>query len=106
MQVVPLSPLDLGLAALLVALLALLSLRMRLDLAGQIVIAAVRTTIQLLLVGLVLRTVFAQVNPLWIGLMALVMLLAAGHEVMGRQKRRFAGWWGFGVGTVSMFVSS
>ena len=38
--------------------------------------------------------------------MALVMLLAAGHEVMGRQKRRFAGWWGFGVGTVSMFVSS
>jgi putative ABC transport system permease protein len=106
MHVVPLSPLDLGLAALLVALLALLSLRMRLDLAGQIVIAAVRTTIQLLLVGLVLRTVFAQVNPLWIGLMALVMLLAAGHEVMGRQKRRFAGWWGFGVGTVSMFVSS
>jgi putative ABC transport system permease protein len=38
--------------------------------------------------------------------MALVMLLAAGREVMGRQKRRFAGWWGFGVGTVSMFVSS
>jgi putative ABC transport system permease protein len=79
---------------------------MRLDLAGQIVIAAVRTTVQLLLVGLVLKTVFAHVNPLWIGLMALVMLLAAGHEVMGRQKRRFAGWWGFGVGTVSMFVSS
>jgi putative ABC transport system permease protein len=106
MHVVPLSPLDLGLAALLVALLALLSLRMRLDLAGQIVIAAVRTTVQLLLVGLVLKTVFAHVNLLWIGLMALVMLLAAGREVMGRQKRRFAGWWGFGVGTVSMFVSS
>jgi len=106
MHVVPLSPLDLGLAALLVVLLALLSLRLRLNLAGQIVIAAARTTVQLLLVGLVLKTVFAHVDLLWIGLMALVMLLAAGREVMGRQKRRFAGWWGFGVGTVSMFVSS
>ncbi len=34
------------------------------------------------------------------------MLLAAGREVMARQKRRLKGWWGFGVGTSSMFVSS
>ncbi|MGB8720932.1 MAG: iron export ABC transporter permease subunit FetB [Desulfobacterales bacterium] len=106
MHVVPLTPVDLGLAALLVVALALLSLRMRLNLAGQIVTAAVRTTVQLLLVGLVLKTLFAHVSLPWISLMALVMLLAAGREVMGRQTRRFAGWWGFGVGTVSMLVSS
>ncbi|MDY6974130.1 MAG: ABC transporter permease, partial [Thermodesulfobacteriota bacterium] len=35
-----------------------------------------------------------------------VMLLAAGREVWGRQQRRFSGWWGFGVGALSMFISS
>jgi putative ABC transport system permease protein len=34
------------------------------------------------------------------------MLTVAGREVMVRQRRRFVGWWGFGVGTLSMFVSS
>jgi len=38
--------------------------------------------------------------------MAAVMLLAAAREVMARQRRRFSGGWGFGVGAVSMFVSS
>lgn len=106
MHVIPLTPTDLGVAALLVIVLALLTVRMKLNLAGQIVIAAVRTTVQLLLVGLVLKAVFARVSLPWISLMALVMLLAAGREVMGRQTRRFSGWWGFGVGTLSMVVSS
>jgi putative ABC transport system permease protein len=35
-----------------------------------------------------------------------VMLTVAGREVMVRQQRCFVGWWGFGVGTLSMFVSS
>ena len=39
-------------------------------------------------------------------LIASVMLLAAGREVMARQKRPLKGGWGFGVGTLSMFVSS
>jgi len=34
------------------------------------------------------------------------MLLVAGREVMARQKRRFRGWWGYALGTVSMFLSS
>jgi putative ABC transport system permease protein len=34
------------------------------------------------------------------------MLLFAGREVMARQQRRFTGWWGYGLGTVAMFVSS
>jgi putative ABC transport system permease protein len=38
--------------------------------------------------------------------MAAVMLMAAGREVMSRQKRKFTGGWGFGVGTLSMFLSS
>jgi putative ABC transport system permease protein len=101
-----LSPTDLGLAALLVLLLALVSRRMGLGLGGQFVVAALRTTVQLSLVGLVLKIVFASVHPLFMAGMALVMLLAAAREVMARQKRRFAGWWGFGMGASAMFVSS
>ena len=35
-----------------------------------------------------------------------ITLTAAGREVMARQTRRFTGGWGFGLGTLSMFVSS
>lgn len=106
MQVVPLSPWDLVAASLLVVALALLSLHLKLGFSGQLIIAALRTTVQLLLVGLVLRALFANVHLGWLALMAIVMLTAAGWEVMGRQKRKFSGWWGFGVGTLSMFLSS
>ena len=103
---ISLSPLDLSIAALLVLALAVVSRRMKLNLSGMIVVAALRTTVQLGLVGLVLKAVFAALHPLWMALMAAVMLLAAAREVMARQQRRFAGGWGFGLGAVSMFVSS
>lgn len=106
MGVIPLTPMDMVLAATLVAALALLSFRLHLGLAKQLLVAGLRTTIQLLLVGLVLKALFDHVHLLWLGLMAVVMLSVAGREVMGRQRRRFHGWWGFGVGSISMFVSS
>ncbi len=106
MSVIHLSMADLGLAALLVLLLAALSFVLRLQLQRQILISAARTTIQLLLIGLVLKSLFASSSPLWITLMALVMLAVAGREVMQRQKRPFRGAWGYGLGTLSMFVSS
>lgn len=101
-----LGPLDLSIAAALILALAGLSIRMRLGVARSLLIASARTTVQLLLVGLVLRAIFAEERLVWIGLMALVMLAAAGREVMARQERRLGGWWGFGVGTSSMFLSS
>ncbi len=106
MSVIHLSMADLGLAALLVLLLAALSFVLRLQLQRQILISAARTTIQLLLIGLVLKSLFASSSPFWIALMALVMLAVAGREVMQRQKRPFRGAWGYGLGTLSMFVSS
>jgi len=106
MQVISLAPLDLTLAALLVLVLALLAWRMRLGLAKPVAVAACRTTLQLVLIGLVLKALFAHVTLAWVSLMALFMLLAAGWEVMARQRRRFMGWWGFGVGSTSMFISS
>jgi putative ABC transport system permease protein len=93
-------------AAVLVLLLSILSLRMQLGLSRQIIIAALRTTIQLMLIGFVLKALFAHVHLGWMTLMAMIMLFVAGYEVRARQKHHFTGWWGFGLGTMSMFISS
>jgi putative ABC transport system permease protein len=106
MGVIALTPIDLGITAILVLLLAAMSMILRLGIEWQLIIAALRTTIQLLLIGMVLKTVFGYAELHWIGLITLAMLLIAGREVMLRQQHRLAGWWGFGVGTLSMFVST
>ncbi len=103
---IELSALDLSLAALLILALAGLSLRLGLGIEQRLLVSAARTTIQLLLIGLVLKLLFDNVHFLWVAAMAAVMITAAGREVMARQKRRFTGGWGFGLGTLSMFVSS
>ncbi len=104
--IIELSVLDLSIAASLVILLAALSFRLRLGVSKQILIAALRTVIQLVLIGYLLRVLFTTVNLLWISLIAFVMLSIAGYEVMQRQHHRFIGWWGFGMGSIAMFVSS
>lgn len=106
MSVIALTPLDLALAALLVVLLALLSWRLRLEMERRLLIAALRTTVQLLLIGLVLKVLFDNAQWWWVSLIALVMLAVAGREVMVRQQRRFSGWRGYSLGTGAMFISS
>lgn len=106
MNMIVLSWWDVTVAALLVIVLACLSFWQRLALEKQILIAAVRTVIQLALVGLVLKVIFDDARLVWVVLMAAVMLAVAGYETMARQKRRLRGWWAYGIGTVSLFASS
>ena len=106
MNLVVLTSRDLAIAAVLVLMMALLSWRLHLGVQRQIVVAAARTVVQLLLIGLVLKALFAHVHWLWMLLLAMVMLLAAGREVMARQRYRLRGAWGYGVGTGAMFLSS
>ncbi|MBU1701298.1 MAG: iron export ABC transporter permease subunit FetB [Candidatus Eisenbacteria bacterium] len=106
MNVISLSAVDLSVAALLILGLAGLSAWIRLGVGRQILIAALRTTVQLLLIGWVLKALFAHIHLGWVALMALIMLAAAGREVVSRQKRPLAGWRGYGVGSSSMFISS
>ncbi len=106
MDVIDLAWWQLALASGLVLLLAGCTAAARLGVGKSLVIAAVRTTVQLALIGLVLEALFAASRLHWVALMALVMLLVAGREVMARQKRRLLGGWAFGIGTVSMFISS
>lgn len=106
MTFISLTPMDLALASVLVIALAVLSYASSLKLTRQVLVSALRTTVQLLLVGFVLRALFANESLLWLTGIALVMLLVAGREVLARQDRPLAGLWGFSVGAVSMFVSS
>ena len=106
MSVIPLSYLDLLAAAGLVLVLAGLSLRMALGITGDLLVAALRTGVQLLLVGLVLRALFANAHLGWVTLIAIAMLLVAGREVWARQKHPARGVQGFALGTGAMFVSS
>ncbi len=106
MSVIPLSFIDLGVAAIFVLILALLSYLLKLKIGNRMVISAVRMTLQLLLIGLILRQLF-QNYTVWLVLgLALVMILIAGREIIGRQKIRTRGIFGYGVGVISMFISS
>lgn len=103
---IALSVFDLSIAAMVVIAAAILTEFLRLRLAPTLLIAALRTVVQLLLIGLVLKMLFGHVHLGWVALLAVLMLTVAGREVTVRQHRRLRGWWGFGVGTVSMFLSS
>ncbi|MCB1899435.1 ABC transporter permease [Cognatazoarcus halotolerans] len=106
MQLIDLAWWQLALAAALVVALAVCTLLARLDIGKTLLVAALRTVVQLSLIGLVLEALFSVAALPWIALMALVMLLMAGREVTARQKRRLGGGWAFGIGTLSMFVSA
>jgi len=101
----PLDYSDLGLAAILIILNAVLFMWLRLKLERQLVIATLRMLVQLSLLGLVLKVLFEHASPIFTGLAALVMILFAGYEVLSRQQRRLAGWWSYGVGTASILFA-
>jgi len=105
-SIMTLSPFDLALSATLLVLLAALTILLQLGLWKNILVAGLRTTLQLSLIGFVLKWIFAQSNFFLILFMAVLMLLAAGREAASRQKRRFKGVWGFSFGATAMFLSS
>jgi putative ABC transport system permease protein len=88
MTTVQLDILDLSTAALLVLLDAGISIALRLSVHRQILVAAVRMVIQLLIVGLILRYVFASISPVATLAVVAFMFAAAANEVAIRPKRR------------------
>ena len=96
--------LDVGIAALLLAINGAVSIALRLGLEKSLAVATVRMIVQLSLVGLVLRFVFAETSLLWTLGVALVMLGVAAYEVAARQTPRFTGWMtqGLGGGVVAL----
>lgn len=103
---IELSSLDLLIASGLVLALAGLTLWQRLGLTRTLLVSAIRTTVQLSLVGFILKALFEAEWKGWLIPVVAIMLAVAGYEVMRRTKRRFTGWWGYGIGTTSMLISS
>ena len=83
-----------------------LSFLLNLGVGRSLLVASLRATAQLLLVGLILKYVFASSNPWLVLAVAMVMVLLAANEVRSRQKKRFAGVWGVGVGACATMVST
>lgn len=90
-SVAPLSPFDLVIATGLVVAAGLVSLGLRLGLEKRLAVAAVRTVVQLLLVGYILRFVFDLNHPAPVIAIMLVMTFIAGHAAVQRVTRRFPG---------------
>jgi putative ABC transport system permease protein len=104
MSYVQLSGVDLALAALLLVVNGGISLAFHLGLAVSFGIAAVRMAVQLAAVGFVLNFIFAQTSPLWTMLIALVMVLVAGYELVQRQERHLRSWLVYGLGNATLLL--
>lgn len=85
---------DVAVAAGLILINGAISLALRLGLERRLLIAAVRTVVQLLLIGLILKWVFAQAHATVIVALMLVMSSIAGIAAVQRTERRYPGvWW-------------
>jgi putative ABC transport system permease protein len=93
-----------ALAALLILLNGAISLALKLDLERRLLLAAVRTTGQLLLVGLVLQWVFSISRWYVVLALMLAMTLIAGLSAVRRTEHRHPGIWL--NATISMWASS
>jgi len=87
----PLGPWQIAAASLLVVVAGAISVVLRLGVERRLALASVRTVVQLILIGYVLRWVFA-VNRLdvFVALLA-VMVFFAGHAAVQRSSRRYRG---------------
>ena len=106
MDVIKLQALDLVIASLLVLLSAGISFALRLNLQRQVLWAALRTVVQLLLVGHILRLVFAHAAPWLTALVVAVMMALAAREVAARPKARLVRHGNGHVGTLAVAATT
>ena len=104
MTIIELSYGDLAIATALIAMAGLASLVLRLGVTNRLLIASVRTVVQLALLGLVLEWVFDQRR--WFVVVAVLasMIVNAGVAAIRRTDRRFAGVWASSL--IAVTVSS
>ncbi len=106
MSYISLSYWDLALAGVLILANGIISVWFRLGVEKSLLINTSRMLVQLSLIGFVLKFIFAQISPLWTIALAVLMVLVAGREVMARLTTKMSGWWGYGIGTSTMFLIS
>lgn len=100
MTSVALSATDLAIASMLVLASAALSMILSLGVARPLLVSAVRLVVQLVLVGLLLRAVFASASITVTAGIIVLMLAAASREMGARSRRRLHGPWHQALGAV------
>ena len=90
-EFIELGPTQLAIAALLVVAAGIVSLILQLGIERRLGVAALRTVIQLGLLGLVLERVFSLRNPLLVVGLLLLMTAFAAREAVSRTSRRYRG---------------
>lgn len=106
MNAIPLSATDLMIGAALVLFDAALSVAMRLRLGRQVLIAAGRMVIQLLVIGYLLRLIFGLKNP-WATLAIVIAMAAvAAREIAARPEQKFRGPFGLGLSAGAVAVAT
>jgi putative ABC transport system permease protein len=106
MNYVQLSYGTLAAAAALIFINAGLSMLLELGLARRLLVAALRMTVQLALVGVVLTTLFSNLSIFWTSLAALAMILFGGYEIASRMDRPLSGGWSYGLGIACIAASA
>ena len=96
---------DLLLGSVLVLINVVLSLMLNLKVGRALLIAALRAAAQLLLVGFILKYVFNSSSPWLILGVAFFMTSLAAYEVWSRQKAKFSGVWGVGIGAIATGIA-
>lgn len=91
MKYLELSYVDVGLAAALIIVNSVISIALGLKLGRLLLLASVRTILQLLLIGLVLEQVFDLEKWYAVLGLLLVMTIIAGISAVGRTQRRYRG---------------
>jgi putative ABC transport system permease protein len=101
-----LSSWDVAIAASLLVLDGVVSLLLRLDLHRQLAIAGVRLVVQLVLVGYLLRAVFAIGSPWLTTAVVLCMIAIAGREVAVRPEQRLGRFGNYAIGAGAVAIST
>jgi len=88
-SLIHLGPVELGIATLLVVAAGVVSLVLRLGVERRLAVAAIRTVVQLGLLGLILERVFALRNPIVVVGILVLMTIFAAREAAGRTTKGY-----------------
>ncbi|HHO52589.1 MAG TPA: iron export ABC transporter permease subunit FetB [Deltaproteobacteria bacterium] len=99
---IPLSALDVALASSLLLLHGLLSAWLGLGLTRRVGVAALRSVLQLTLLGYVLAPVLAWEQPLLVFLLGGIMIMIGAREALGRVSRSHRGLFSSALGALAL----
>jgi len=105
MTIEPLTLLELVVASALVLAAGLLSVACRLGLERRLAVAVAGAVAQLLVIGWLMKLALAQSSPLPALLLAIVLVLGAGHQALMRQHYGLGRWRTYWLGTGALLAT-